>query len=63
MKPVNVCSGYVLAGVIQFVLLTFVAPGISGSEETVEEQLILCHGNSWCGYLGARVFHSEGCRI
>ena len=54
MKPLNVCSGYVLAGVIQFVLMTFVTLGLSGSEEIVEEQLILFHGNSRSGYFAAR---------
>ena len=34
MKPVDICSSYLLSGVFQFVLLTFVALSMSGGEET-----------------------------
>ena len=54
MKPVDVCSSYILSGVFQFVLLTFVALSMSGSEETVEEQLLLLHANKWRVYCVSR---------
>lgn len=54
MKPVDICSSYLLSGVFQFVLLTFVALSMSGSEETVEEQLLLLHGNKWRAYCVSR---------
>lgn len=54
MKPVDICSSYLLSGVFQFVLLTFVALSMSGSEETEEEQLLLLHGNTWCAYCVSR---------
>lgn len=54
MKPVDVCSSYILSGVFQFVLLTLVTLSMSGSEETVEEQLLLLHGNKWRAYCVSR---------
>ena len=54
MKPVDICSSYLLSGVFQFVLLTFVALSMSGSEETSEEQLLLLHGNTWRAYCVSR---------
>lgn len=54
MKPMNVTSGYILSGVFQFVLMTFVALNINGSEESVEEQLLFLHGNTLSTYFIAR---------
>ena len=54
VMPMNVCSGYILAGVFQFILLTFVTLSMNGNEEIVEEQLLLCHGHSWGVYCMAR---------
>lgn len=54
LKPVDICSSYLLSGVFQFVLLTFVALSMSGSEETSEEQLLLLHGNTWRAYCVSR---------
>lgn len=54
VKPMNVGSGYLLSGVFQFVLMTFVALSMNGNEENVEEQLLLFHGNSWGAYTIAR---------
>ena len=54
MKPVDVCSGYILSGVFQFVLLTIVSLNMAESEKIVEEQLILFHGKSRGAYCIAR---------
>lgn len=54
VKPMDVCSGYILSGIFQFVLLIFVALSMNGKEETVEEQIILFHGNCWKTYCMAR---------
>lgn len=54
VKPMNVGTGYILSGVFQFVLMTFVSLSMNGNEEIVEEQLLLFHGNSWGAYCMAR---------
>lgn len=54
VKPMDVCSGYIVSGVFQFALLTFVSLSMNGNEEIVEEQLLLLHGNSWGAYSVAR---------
>lgn len=54
VRPMNVGSGYILSGIFQFILMTFVALSINGNEENVEEQLLLFHGNGWGAYCMAR---------
>lgn len=54
VRPMNVGSGYILSGVFQFVLMAFTALGMNGNEETVEEQLLLFHGNTWGIYCMAK---------
>jgi len=54
LKPLNVCSGYIISGVFQFCLMTFVALGMNRNEETVEEQLLLFHGKRCVTYCMAR---------
>lgn len=54
MKPIDVCSGYILSGVFQFCLMTFVVLGMNRNEEIVEEQLLLFHGKRWGTYCIAR---------
>lgn len=54
VKPMEVCSGYIISGVFQFCLMTFVALGMNRNEETVEEQLLLFHGKRYVIYCMAR---------
>ena len=54
IKPMGVCSGYILSGVLQFVLLTFVTLNMNGNEKIVEEQLLFFHGHRWRVYCIAR---------
>lgn len=54
IKPMDICSGYILSGLFQFVLMIFVALNLNGTEEIVEEQLLLFHGNRWKTYCMAR---------
>lgn len=54
VRPMDVCSGLVMAGIVQFIMMTFVSLTVSGSEETVDEQLLLFHGNNWGTYCIAR---------
>ena len=50
----GVCSGYILSGVLQFVLLTFVTLNMNGNEKIVEEQLLFFRGQGWGVYCIAR---------
>lgn len=54
VKPMGVCSGYILSGVLQFVLLTFVTLNMNGNEKIVEEQLLFFRGHRWSVYCIAR---------
>lgn len=54
VKPMSVCSGYILSGVLQFVLLTFVTLNMNGNEIIVEEQLLFFRGHRWSVYCIAR---------
>lgn len=54
VRPMDVCNGYILSGIFQFVLMTFVSLNNNGNEDMVEEQLLLFHGNSQGLYCAAR---------
>lgn len=54
MKPINIASGFVISGIFQFALMTFVALNVNGCEEAVEEQILLFHGEGWERYLISR---------
>lgn len=54
IRPMNIGSGYVLSGVFQFILMTFLTLSINGTEAITEEQLVLFHGNTWSSYCVAR---------
>lgn len=54
VRPMEVCSGFILSGVFQFILMTFVSLNMIGKEDVTEEQLLLLHGNSWAAYGMAR---------
>lgn len=54
MKPGDVCSGYIISGWFQFILMSFVALSINGNEEAVDEQLMLFRAKGWLSYCMAR---------
>lgn len=54
IKPMNVGSGYVMSGVLQFILMVFVTLNMVETQEMVEEQLLLLHGNSKGKYFLAK---------
>ncbi len=54
VRPMSIGTGAVLSGVFQFIMMTFIALSMNGSEETVEEQLLVFHGRNWRVYSTAR---------
>lgn len=54
VKPMDICRGYLISGMVQFILMTFVALSMNGNEEAVEEQLLLLRGHGWGVYCMAR---------
>lgn len=54
VKPMDICRGYLISGMVQFILMTFVTLSMNGNEEAVQEQLLLLRGHGWGVYCMAR---------